>query len=627
MIQVIGSKLSQWDVGRRVSVTDSNATHVHFANQGDSKAVIMEIQNGEVLIPDYLLQTGKQVMAYAVLDGVTLEKAVFFVHKRERPENYIYEHDDRNYIYDLIEELESAIDNAKYAVLHVEQALTEEQKKQARTNIGAVGLEEINNIPNDAVLYDKEQTLTEEQQARARENIGAADAETLAPLTEAQTIVSVNLYDPSLQTPETISPHFWVNGAPYSSTQFDRTYHCTAPIYVQPSTTYTVGVLLDNGTILKPWEDAGTGVQFFKADGTYISKTVENTFTTPSETAYFRMNYTHGLSVPLERLNSRCMLVLGSTLPDTYTAFGSYDTMSALDRLSQYSPPIQYHIDNKTLKVASNYSAEKDLLVTMNLGRGNGLFDFASFKLMPHGMDIESGEALADVILTNGTDWHAPFVVRATDNADGDDIESTYFTGGNHQYNNQGSGSTATARSLYVRFFANGREVVSEKGYANTIEIRWANNVQGYNTRKADGSGREILQERHRLIFDGVKWSETIDLEPLENVFIARWYGLQFVRSSVYPNYRYIGAVNRTLYTNEESNCGGKDADGIVAYGDKHRIEMTIDTSVDLGKRTLSGNTGALCSGAKAYMFIIDYKEMNAGEVYRLCGGYKFMSA
>lgn len=52
---------------------------------------------------------------------------------------------------------------------------------------------------------------------------------------------------------------------------------------------------------------------------------------------------------------------------------------------------------------------------------------------------------------------------------------------------------------------------------------------------------------------------------------------------------------------------------------------MTIDTSVDLGKRTLSGNTGALCTTGKAYMFIIDYKQMNAREVYRLCGSYKFM--
>lgn len=450
----------------------------------------------------------------------------------------------------------------------------------------------------------------------------------ILPLSEAQTIVSVNLYDPSLQTEDTISPHYWVNGAPYSSTQFDSFYNCTAPISVEPNTTYTVGVLNENGTVLKPWSDGGQGVHFFKADGTFLSNTDRNTFTTPSETAYFRMNYFISAgTVSLTVLNARCMLVLGDTLPDTYSSFGSYETTSAVDRLKSYSPPIQYCIDNKTVKVASHYSADKDLLVTMNMGRGNELFDFASFKIMPSGMDIASGEAFAETLLTNGTDWHAPFIVRATENADGDDVGSAYFTGGNHQYNNKGSGSSATARSLSLRFFVDGQEVVSKKGFANKIEIRWTNNVQGYNTRKADGTGREILQERHRLIFDGVEWSETIELEPLESVFMERWYGLQFVYSTIYPNYRYIGAVDRTLHTNDSSDCGSKDADGIVAYGDKHRVEMTIDTSVDLGKRTLSGSTGALCSGGKAYMFIIDHKEMNAGETYRLCGNYKFMSA
>lgn len=449
-------------------------------------------------------------------------------------------------------------------------------------------------------------------------------AKALLPLAEAQTVFSVNLYDPSLQTPETISPHYWYRGAPYTTTQFDNLWHCTAPIPVLPNTTYTVGLVPNDDR--SPWSDSSQGVHFFNADGEFLDVVADKTFTTPAETAYLRMNYAQGIYCTLGTLSEKCMLVLGNTLPETYSAFGSYETMSAVERLQSYSPPVQYHLDNSTLRVASPYTADKDLLVTMNLGRGNGLFDFASFKLIPRGMDIEQGEAFAETIMSNGTDWHAPFIVKATNNADGDDVGNSYFTGGNHQYNNQGSGSTATARSLSLRFFVDGREVVSEKGYANKIEIRWVNNVQGYNTRKVDGTGREILQERHRLIFDGCEWSETIELEPLEQVFIERWYGLQFVRTPLYPNYRYIGAEDRTLHQGDSSDCGGKDADGIIAYGDEHRIEMTIDTSVDLGKRELTGETGALCSNGKAYMFIIDWKQMEAGEVYRLCGGYKFMS-
>lgn len=482
-----------------------------------------------------------------------------------------------------------------------------------------------------AVLYT-EQPLTTEQKAQARQNIGAADAESLLPLTEAQKIVSENLYDPSLQTDETISKHYWVNGAPYDSTQFDDVWWCTAPIPVLPNTTYTVGLVpakvFGENTYIKPWGGASQGLHFFSKDDVFLESTVDAVFTTPAGAAYMRMNYYISADiVSTDTLNSRCMLVLGNTLPESYSKYGSYETESLLERLSAYRPPVQYLISGGTLKVASPYKADKDLLVTMNLGRGNGLFDFASFKLMPRGMDIGSGEAFAETFFINGTDWHAPFIVRATDNADGDDVGSGYFTGGNHQYNNQGSGSTATARSLSLRFFVDGREVSYSKGYANKIEIRWTNNVQGYNTKKADGTGREILQERHRLVFDGYEWSETIELEPLEQIFMERWYGFQFSYASNFPNYRYIGAADRTLHTSGGSDCGGKDADGILAYGDEHRIEMTIDTSVDLGKRAMSGTTGALCSNGKAYMFIIDCKQMEAGEVYRLCGGYKFMSA
>ena len=113
MIEIIGTELNQWDTGRSVKVTE--ASHVHFANQGDSKAVIMELANSQALIPNYLLQTGKQLCVYAVKDGVTIESKMFSVKKRERPENYVYDDDQRNYIYELITSAESAAAEANEA--------------------------------------------------------------------------------------------------------------------------------------------------------------------------------------------------------------------------------------------------------------------------------------------------------------------------------------------------------------------------------------------------------------------------------------------------------------------------------------------------------------------------------
>ena len=128
MIHNVDPQLSQWDVGRSISVSETNATHAHFANQGDSKAAVVDIIDGEAKIPDHLLWTGKTVVAYLVLTesqhpyGVTLESKSFPVRKRERPENYVYEDDRRNYIYKLITDAQAATAGANLATQNANEA-------------------------------------------------------------------------------------------------------------------------------------------------------------------------------------------------------------------------------------------------------------------------------------------------------------------------------------------------------------------------------------------------------------------------------------------------------------------------------------------------------------------------
>lgn len=132
MIQIVGPRLSQWDTGRSIRVNDSNATHVHIANRGDSHAPILEIVNGEAKIPDYLLQTGKELCVYLVQDGITQESDIFSVRKRERPENYVYEDDRRNYIYELITNAQTATAAANQAAVNANNAAV--QATEAATN-------------------------------------------------------------------------------------------------------------------------------------------------------------------------------------------------------------------------------------------------------------------------------------------------------------------------------------------------------------------------------------------------------------------------------------------------------------------------------------------------------------
>lgn len=124
MIQLIGGDLFQWDVGRSVvfAPEGTDAEALHFAHQGDSKAVIMELVDSQARIPDYLLQNDKALCVYAVSAGVTFEKVILPVRKRERPENYVYEDDRRNYIYELIQAAEDAVDDANTVVAELKAA-------------------------------------------------------------------------------------------------------------------------------------------------------------------------------------------------------------------------------------------------------------------------------------------------------------------------------------------------------------------------------------------------------------------------------------------------------------------------------------------------------------------------
>ena len=115
MIEIVGTALHQWDVGRYVQVTGVEVEYVHFANKDDSKAVIVGAVDITAKIPDHLLQTGKQLCVYAVKDGITVESKIFYVKTRERPDDYVYEEEQRDFIYALIDRAEKAIDDANMA--------------------------------------------------------------------------------------------------------------------------------------------------------------------------------------------------------------------------------------------------------------------------------------------------------------------------------------------------------------------------------------------------------------------------------------------------------------------------------------------------------------------------------
>ena len=300
------------------------------------------------------------------------------------------------------------------------------------------------------------------------------------------------------------------------------------------------------------------------------------------------------------------------------------------------TPPYRYLIASDAIKIAYGYG-DKDIVVSMQKKGGNNLFDFLQLSTIQKGGVI--GTAAETTIVFISTDWHAPFVVAAKDNINGDNIDSQtgqyykYFTGGNHQYNNTGSGSTATARCQDIEFYINGNKVSQGSGEATSIEIRWTNFVQGYNTTKADGTGREILKEVHRLVFAPDSIIEDVELIPLEDIEIETWYGFQYSGRATadpqvlgpYAYTRFVGA------TNKKSQLGvftsGQKLTTDIIGENTDRIRVNVDPTCDLGSRycLTDADNGAFTSGGnKAYFNIVTNRDMDEGEHYYLKGGWEF---
>lgn len=453
---------------------------------------------------------------------------------------------------------------------------------------------------------------------------GTAVREQIASVGAAK---SVNLYNPESHTTDNVLGYYCSAGNATTIT----TYNCTNLIKVYPNMEYTIGLIPayehnDYGTIQKPWHNASVGVLFYDDNENYISQTAESTFTTPDNTAFIRFNYFLGNAkggITLDVLAASCMLVRGSELPAEYVKyyFETIDQRFETTR-NRNQPVIYWRLSGESLTVVSKYGTNKDLSVTLAKKGGNNIFDFQSFGEIANDKPYPSNLLTVQEITGVGTDMHAPFKVRAVANIDGDNTDSIY-TGGNHGYN-----SLPTGRTAVLRFFVNNREVTDGSGYCSFIEIRWTNYVQAWNTVKNNGTGREVLRENHRMVFDGLEWRESIEIIPLEDVALETWYGLQFYGThSIYPNIRYVGGLNRGVFNgSENSNCGDNKAHKIIGFGDSHRIEMEIDPSFDLGSRSMyAGTSGAFVSGMKAYFYIVQNQNLAKDSLYALKGIYRFL--
>lgn len=409
-----------------------------------------------------------------------------------------------------------------------------------------------------AMCDGKGEAWTADEQKAVRERIGAVGFDNGSE--------SANLYDPSIQTAETIAPHYYVNGAPYTSTQYDPIWNCTAPISVSPNTTYTVGLVpayhyvyaSEDIMIVKPWSHAGSGVQFYDANGAWIRSTSLNTFTTPENCASIRFNYIKGKRVDLAMLAERCMLVKGDTLPTSYEAYGANDTTGIASALKENGLS-HYEYRNNVLTVCQNgtkivygYSGNNNLMMCKGYG-------------------------LVDAFVPFTTDILSPMIITASENADGDLDDSYRLTGGNHSYG-QTSG-TPSANTVLVEVIADGK-AAKTSGLFNTLILHARHEIQAWNTEKADGTGRSVIVEDDYIIWDGQRMNVEIHLTPTEKVVISEYYGLQL--AEINSCNVYGDKVKKNIATGGYSDEVPYYIEGVC---EKFRIRMHLD-DVGLGKYT-----------------------------------------
>ena len=286
-------------------------------------------------------------------------------------------------------------------------------------------------------------------------------------------------------------------------------------------------------------------------------------------------------------------------------------------------------IEGGIIYVNSNYNDEIDIIVSLGKEGKNNIFNIYNIEKVPSIGDMPNNDFTNKELFYMDigiTDWFGPYRVRALNNIDGK--ENSDFTGGNHDYLN-GSGGTPTGRTSEITFKVNNFNVSEYDGYAEKIDVYWTNYVQGSNTKKEDGSGREILKEDYYISYNGDNvWKVECSITFLEDVEVVRYYGLQSIINN-WNEYIMFGNDDNWIKMSTIQSPR-KNEDSITIRRENDYLKMTIDNTYSLGKREyLSDNYGAFIvnygGGGKTYFNLINNAKFNAGVKVGYKGTYEFI--
>ncbi|MEG2597785.1 MAG: hypothetical protein RR977_05080, partial [Oscillospiraceae bacterium] len=245
-------------------------------------------------------------------------------------------------------------------------------------------------------------------------------------------------------------------------------------------------------------------------------------------------------------------------------------------------------ITGNTIHLLAPFSRAENILYEFGPKGPNSLFEFRDVCFV--GAGLKGAEAVKDggwMLFSSGTDFFGPYILEAKSNTVPGSTST--FTGGNHGYENsgdtsQGTKNTRTGRCISMKVFADGAEVSDGfSGYVDEVTFDWINGVQAWNTKKTDGSGREVMNEHYNMRFDGDTFHVSNEITFLEETKADCYYGLQIV-SSWGTDIRYVDAKNSGWYpTNKSSDSGDKTCSSYICKLDKYNLQASIDPTVGIG--------------------------------------------
>jgi hypothetical protein len=363
-------------------------------------------------------------------------------------------------------------------------------------------------------------------------------------------IMVENIYDASVQTQDTITDNAFIQSGRVIS---NGNYFITAPIDVSRFE----GCKLYFNVALHGYATDSAIVSCFDADGNFLTEQGMNSlvYTVPMGADHIKLTVYKYSYWDIDDVNA-VFMILTSDVETAFFPYGCKYFIPKEDIGGAYRMAVS--VNDNVINICSP-SGSKYIHYTMQYfgGSKNAFFDFGEVSVAN---ELTAFPSEKTPLFVNGSDFFAPYIVKAVNNIDGDMADSLNFTGASHAYSgNTESSSSATGRSEVTAILIDGAKKESYDGYCNSIDVYWINYVQATNTKKADGSGREVLKEEYHLHFDGNVFEIENDITALEEIEISRYYGLQIAQGVAGYNYDILYAGGNKNKTYEMGNSKSDD--------------------------------------------------------------------